>query len=203
MRSTISLFCRFDEVSMLENNLKELQLEYKRSQDQSTTELSNLATQGGENSGRHPSPEYKMVSAAPLYGIVSQQPPPGHHVEYESFNLDRADSSEELRYQQVAHHNNSLVDVSSGVGGDTKSAVATTARSNIAANGSRAAEVSRRASIIRDSTKPVLEGMARTVSNNVRDYLPNKSILTSLNPFGNQESDEDEYDASGKNPFSE
>ena len=51
------------------------------------------------------------------------------------------------------------------------------------------------------AAKPVLEEMARTV-NTVRDYLPNKSILSSLNPFGSTDSD-DEYDASGKNPFSE
>ena len=50
----------------------------------------------------------------------------------------------------------------------------------------------------------------RTV-NTVRDYLPTKSILNNLNPFGTDVSplnpfgddEEDEYDASGKNPFSE
>ena len=193
---------------MLENNLKELQLEYKRSQDQSTAELMNLSTQENENCRRLHLPEFKVSPELPNCP-VSQQPTPDHHVEYESFNLHRADSSEELRYRRVTY-NNSPEDVSSAavdnraavaVGDDTRSAA--TVRSHSNANGSRAAEVSRRASIIRDSTKPVLEGMARTVSNNVRDYLPNKSILTSLNPFGNQESDEDEYDASGKNPFSE
>jgi len=51
------------------------------------------------------------------------------------------------------------------------------------------------------SKPPVLEEMARTV-NTVRDYLPKKALFNSLNPFGTSAS-EDEYDASGKNPFSE
>jgi len=51
------------------------------------------------------------------------------------------------------------------------------------------------------TTKPVLNEVASAIRN-VRNNLSNKNILTNFNPFGNGES-EDEYDASGKNPFSE
>jgi len=51
------------------------------------------------------------------------------------------------------------------------------------------------------TTKPVLNEVASAIRN-VRNNLSNKNILTNFNPFGTEES-EDEYDASGKNPFSE
>ena len=53
----------------------------------------------------------------------------------------------------------------------------------------------------KEAAKPVLNEVA-SAFRNVRNNFSNKNILTSLNPFGTGDS-EDEYDASGKNPFSE
>ena len=146
---------RFDEVSMLESNLRELQVEYKRTRDQ----------------------EQKEAAAA------------AHHTQYESFNLHQSDSSENLEDRSAQYK----------PGSRTQSKSYKTAE-QIQSLKPKVLQPTRRPSFTNNSAKPVLEEMARTV-NSVREYLPNKSMLTSFNPFGT--TGEDDYDASGKNPFSE
>lgn len=131
---------------MLESNLQELQVEYKRT---------------------------RTLQAA------------ANHTQYESFNLHKSESSENIHEQGRKEPPSRSFQTASNP---------QTPKANH--------EVARRPSVINSSAKPVLEEMARTV-NSVRDFLPNKSILNSLNPFGNGSGSDDEYDASGKNPFSE
>jgi len=180
---------RYDEVSMLEKNLKELQLEYRRSRAVSVAASAAPPSTSSPSSDLSPTTTSSPYSSPARLGsqstnpfdetdAASPPPPRGpNHVEYESFNLPHSASAEEV----------------GGPGGG---------RSTM------------------DSAKPSLEQMATRTVNTVRDYLPNKSLLTNLNPFGadgsprnpfasdganpfGSDNEEDEYDASGKNPFSE
>ena len=145
-----SWYCRYDEVSMLENNLKELQLEYRRgrsankpsssapykppSSSSPSSDLSPSSSSPYSNS----SPTTPLPNTPNLYSQSSNpfDSSPAHpsnlstnHVEYESFNLNQSESMEDV-----------------GEGG------------GLAAR--RAADLRRRSSAMVDSTKPVLEEMA-------------------------------------------
>ena len=133
---------------MLENNLKELQLEYRRgrsannpsssapykppSSSSPSSDLSPSSSSPYSNS----SPTSALPNTPNLYSTNPFESSPAHpsnlstnHVEYESFNLNQSESMEDVRE-----------------GG------------GLAAR--RAADLRRRSSAMVDSTKPVLEEMA-------------------------------------------
>jgi len=183
---------RFDEVSMLESNLRDLQVEFKKNRSQA---VSNTPTRENSN-----------------------------HNHYESFNLDKSESSEQLQ-ARVSLPTKAGSNLPAKAGSNLPSKTGSNLPEKIGSNlpsktgsnlptkresedgrsgeegGPRRPSLAHHISGRDMSAKPVLEEMARTV-NSVRDYLPNTSMLKSLNPFGGAGSD-DEYDASGKNPFSE
>jgi len=130
----IFLKLRFDEVAMLELNLRELQTEYKRGKE----------AQAEEESRKQ------------------------RHTQYESFNITGSDSWENLP---------AAADSPGKPVGAVKEEPVVPA--------------------------PVNSRLVAPLSARSSSFLPSpKALLTSLNPFGNGES-EDEYDASGKNPFAE
>ena len=153
---------------MLESNLRELQVEYKRTRDQEHRATATVAASSAAGAA--------ATAAA-------------NHTQYESFNLHQSDSSENLEDRSAQYK-----PVHRAQNDSYRSA------EHVQSLKPKVVQPSRRPSFTNNSAKPVLEEMARTV-NSVRDFLPNKSMLTSFNPFGT--TDEDDYDASGKNPFSE
>jgi len=128
---------RFDEVSMLENNLKELQIEFRRQKNSESEQLKNVTPSTSNNVAVVPS------SAQSLQFDTPHRPR----------NSDKKSSSS----QQPQH------------------------------------------STLVPRTNPVFDENKMKLANGSAKSTGD----TSKNPFGDDDSDTDEYDASGKNPFAE
>lgn len=127
---------RFDEVSMLENNLKELQIEYRRQKISESEQLKNVT------------PATPKVAVVPLPSAQRLQFDTPHRPR----NSDKKGSSSQQQHTTLLPRTNPVFD---------------------------------------ENKMKLANGSAKPTGD------------TSKNPFGDDDSDTDEYDASGKNPFAE
>lgn len=159
---------RYDDVSILEGNLRELQLEYQRCEQERQAESLAASAVGGH-------------TASPT-SLDSRNP----------FLDDEGDAG--LQMVAAATRDTSSTGASSEATTSDELPIAdkgcTSSTPGFSVCGRELA------------TKPILNEVVASAFRNVKNNFPNKTLLTSLNPFTSADS-EDEYDASGKNPFTE
>eukprot|EP00088_Acartia_fossae_P066517 TRINITY_DN8254_c0_g2_i12.p1 TRINITY_DN8254_c0_g2~~TRINITY_DN8254_c0_g2_i12.p1 ORF type:complete len:729 (-),score=207.47 TRINITY_DN8254_c0_g2_i12:337-2523(-) len=205
---------RFDEVGILESNLRELQLEYqrgeeerKRASEEEAQKAVNTPREGAAQKAVNTSSSHTDLhlsdnnSTNPFFTSEDEQEDgrQGHDTE-DSMNTTTPSTD---------NSTSSEFTLSTGGDGAVRKGSMTTPNGGIGHGSSAATSpgfvTTNAASAYGKelAAKPVLNEVA-TAFRNVRNNLSNKNLLTSFNPFGTTaESEEDEYDASGKNPFSE